>query len=439
MKKKLTERYVEGLKPPAKGCAVVWDSSKGAPAGFGLRITANNVISFILDYRNSNRESRRFTIGQWNTWLVADARTEASDLLKEISKGADPVQDRIERREKLLTEPTVDDLAKKYMREHSMNHNRGSHQRNNQQMLDNLILPRLGKRRLTAITFADVDALHNWVNSGRHKDGKTTPYRANRVHSLVRSMFNKAIDWGWYQGKNPAKAASKNGSGGVIRFDEEQRQGWQTQLSDEQFGALERAITDYDAREKDESGREITECERGIGEAIRLLILTGSREMEVLRAKWEEFDLKQGIWNRPSHRNKGRKPERVNLSEATLVVLKRMKESAVGPYLFRGKFGKNTVRTTIRRPWVAICKAAGLAERVKDKHGMLIYKPLVRIHDLRHSYASWLVNHGEPLERIGKLLGHIDPKTTHRYAHLADATLRSATNKFGEASMKWVQ
>ena len=205
---------------------------------------------------------------------------------------------------------------------------------------------------------------------------------------------------------------------------------------------MERAITDYDGREKDESGREITECERGIGEAIRLLMLTGSREMEVLRAKWEEFDLKLGLWNRPSHRNKGRKPERVNLSEATLVILRRMKKSAVGPFFFPGKLGQNTVRTTIRRPWAAICKAAGLAkvEQVLGKRGMLtIYKPLVRNHDLRLSYASWLVNHGEPLESIGKLLEHIDPKTTYRYAHLADATLKSATNKFGEASMKWVQ
>ena len=256
MKKKLAERYIDSLKPPAKGSIVVWDSSKGAPAGFGIRITANSVVSFVLDYRNSHRESRRFTIAKWPTWTLEDARSEAHDLGREISEGADPVQNRIEQREKLLTEPTFDDLAKRYMREHPANHNRKSHRRNNQQMLDNLILPGLGKRRLAAITFADVDALHNWVNSGRHTDGKTTPYRTNRVHSLVRSMFNKAIDWGWYQGKNPAKAASKNGSGGIIRFDEEQRQGWQTQLSDEQFGRWsERSPTTMAARRTRAAGR----------------------------------------------------------------------------------------------------------------------------------------------------------------------------------------
>ena len=433
---KVTQRNVERLKAPENGHVIVYD---GEIPGFGVRKTAAGVVAFVLDYR-FGAQKRRLTIGRVPDHSADSARNEAIKLRGIIRDGRDPLEESREKLEKLIAEPTVADLAERYTREYVLQHNGHGHQRNVESMLKNLILPRLGRRRLSSIHLSDIVALHNWVNGGRREGKKRTPIRANRVHSLVRSMFTKAINWGMYEGRNPARQAKRDGADGVKRFVEEERQGWQTQLSDEQFAALDRAITYYNGRD---IGRPILDCERDSGEAIRLLILNGSRMMEIVAARWDEFDLKRGLWFRPSRRNKNKKPERVVLSDATLIVLRRMKERASGPYLFPGRFGQEAPRTTIRRPWVQICHVAGLAEEytIVGRRGKPLkrYRPLVRIHDLRHSYASWLVNHGTPLEQVGKLLGHVDPKTTKRYAHLADATLRNATNTFGAASMKWVQ
>jgi integrase len=444
-KGEVTDSAVKKLKAPATGSTVLWDR---VIPGFGARITRDGAVAFVLEYRNKQGEKRRYTIGKVPIYSADAASSKAISLWQEIEKGGDPLQDRIDGKEKLLTEPTVKDFAEKYMAEHVLEHNGKSQQRNYRAMLDSFVYPRLGKRRLKTITLDDIKALHNWVNSGRHggkrtADGEkfTTPTRANRVHSLVRSMFNMAIDSGLYVGKNPARAAKKDGTEGVVRFPEEPRQGWQTQLSDEQFAALDHAIDQYAARD---IGRELTSCERDSGEAIRLLILNGSRMMQIVGAPWSEFDMKRGLWWRPSDRNKTKKPERIVLSDATLIVLRRMKEHASGPWLFPGRSGSKAPRRTIRRPWVAICRMAALAEEISvdGKRGKPLkrYRPLLHIHDLRHSYASWLVNHGTPLNEVGELLGHLDPNSTRRYAHLNDGTLRTATNNFGNAAAsKWVQ
>jgi integrase len=232
-------------------------------------------------------------------------------------------------------------------------------------------------------------------------------------------MFNKGIDWKLCE-RNPAK--------GVEHYPEDEREFW---LTEQQYRALDAAISFY--------GRE---C----GEAIRLLILTGAREQEVLGALWTEFDLhpSHAIWTRSSHRTKERKMERVAISDAALAVLRRMKKkAATGPYLFPGREvpGKAArPRKTIRKPWVQICKAAGLATEyeIQGKRKKLKrWKPILRLHDLRHSFASWLVSDGVSLKRVGKLLGQSQEATTRRYAHLEDRSVRDAANAFGN-SLKWI-
>jgi integrase len=128
-------------------------------------------------------------------------------------------------------------------------------------------------------------------------------------------------------------------------------------------------------------------------------------------------------------------------------LLKAMAKQKRGDYLFpgeeRGDTGGERPRVTIRRPWVQVCKAAGLTEeiRVKGKHidpktgqprELVRFRPTLRIHDLRHSFASTLASAGVSLFVIGKLLGHTQPGTTARYAHLADSPLREAANKMGK-------
>ena len=133
--------------------------------------------------------------------------------------------------------------------------------------------------------------------------------------------------------------------------------------------------------------------------------------------------------------------ERVPLSDAALFVLRRMKKRAVGPYLFPGA-KVNAARVTIKRPWIRICRAAGLATEYKipgKRLELTRYRPILRVHDLRHSYASWLVSNGASLKQVGKLLGHSQERSTQRYSHIADRALRDATNAFGHSvSLKWI-
>src|SRR5438876_2568554 len=162
--RKVTQRLVGRLKPPAKGHEIVYD---GQIPGFGARITAAGAVAFVLDYRFGGHK-RRYTIGRPPQWSADAARDEAIDVLKDIRNGKDPLEERRQERERLIAEPTVADLAERYMREHVLQHNGKDQQRNNLSMLKNLVLPRLGRRRLSSIQLSDIVALHNWVNSGRH-------------------------------------------------------------------------------------------------------------------------------------------------------------------------------------------------------------------------------------------------------------------------------
>jgi integrase len=228
-------------------------------------------------------------------------------------------------------------------------------------------------------------------------------------------MFTLASQWG-LRADNPAH--------GIPRFQEDRRERW---LSAEEIGRFWDALGKY----KDQSA----------ADALRLLLLTGSREGEVLTSDWDQFDLERGIWTKPSHHTKQKKIEYVPLSKAAVALLIEMKSKSSGGPLFpgakrKGKGGKLTggdKRVSLRRPWVQACKAAGLVEAIKVKGKKQIitrHRPLVRIHDLRHTYASHLVSAGMSLQIVGKLLGHTQPQTTARYAHVADAALRNATESF---------
>ena len=138
---------------------------------------------------------------------------------------------------------------------------------------------------------------------------------------------------------------------------------------------------------------------------------------EVLSAEWPEIDFARGVWIKPSHHTKQKRTEHLPLSAATLVLLSGMREeAAVGlPYLFPGEVAGQALQG-IKKFWHRITKEAGLSD--------------YRLHDNRHTYASHLVSSGLSLEIIGRFLGHTNPMTTQRYAHLADDPLRAAAERF---------
>jgi integrase len=152
----------------------------------------------------------------------------------------------------------------------------------------------------------------------------------------------------------------------------------------------------------------------------------------VLNAEWSQFDLKRATWTKPSHNTKQKKIEHVPLNKAALQILERMAKRGATGYLFPGSVSESRARVTLRRPWVQVCKAAGLVSSyqvIGNKRVLTRYRPLYRIHDLRHSFASHLVSKGTSLHIVGKLLGHTQPQTTQRYAHVADQALREAAEQ----------
>jgi integrase len=411
MAENITQSLIDRLESPDIGNSIVYDTKI---RGFGVRITSAGVKSFVLNYRIRGRE-RRYTIGRCEDFNVTAARAEAEELRGKIAIGDDPLEQKEAERKQFVVEhgmPNFADLCREYMEE-AKGYKRKKTLSNHQSILNSILLPHFGERAPGEILSDDLIKIH--------KSLKTTPYVANRALSLASSIFS------WVLKKTERKekfSVAENPVKGVPRYHEDRHEVW---LSTEELESLTSALNAY--------------SEQDAADAIRLLILTGSREGEVLNASWPQFDLPRGIWTKPSHHTKQQKIEHVPLSEAALLVLRRMAANRTGNFLFPGRQqGKGekrvaAARVTIRRPWVQVCKVAGLVmeQRIQGKRKELIrYKPTVRIHDLRHTYASHLVSKGISLHRVGKLLGHTRPETTARYAHVADEALRAATNLFGD-------
>jgi len=252
------------------------------------------------------------------------------------------------------------------------------------------IRPELGKIKVADLRYADVERLHARV-------AKTRPYRANRTVAVLSKMMALAVKWEM-RTDNPAR--------GIERAPEQKRERF---LSPAEIARL------ADALAAAPEGRSAN--------AIRLLMLTGARRGEVLSARWADFDLGAGVWLKPAATTKQKKEHRIPLSAPALALLVEMKEEIapveakgrVVEFLFEGRPGKPL--TEIKKTWASVCRKAGLSG--------------VRIHDLRHTFASILASSGMSLPIIGALLGHTQAQTTARYAHLLDDPLRAATERVG--------
>jgi integrase len=395
MATRIVDQVIRRLRAPEANHCIEWDL---AIPGFGVRITAAGVISFILDYRIHGRH-RRYTIGRYpDEYSATAARIRAGELRQRIREGHDPMEERNQSRLEL----TLGDLVTEYLESEAELKKRPRTVREDKRMVDKIIRPKLGGYRLKAIGIRDAEGLHASL--------KATPYQANRVLALLSAIFNFAIK---------AKLISENPAKGVKKFTEERRENW---LSVDQIHRFREALDAY----KDQSA----------ANCLRLLLLTGSRAGEALSAEWKEFDLVRGVWTKPTHHTKQKKTEHVPLSAPALELLLSMRpKNAAGP-LFPGKEDKDNNRrhrVSLKRPWLQACKAADLVEKIqlKGKRRKVVtrYRPTVRIHDLRHSFASHLVSNGVGLQIVGKLLGHVQASTTQRYAHLQDEALRAATNQ----------
>jgi integrase len=395
---KISQKSVKRLKPPAKGShSKVWYDDKAI--GFGVRVSEAGVKAFVLNYSVAGRE-RRVTIGRWGQndgWSADAAREKARRLRVKIDEGIDPLREE----ETARGELTLADLADDYVKDYALIHKREKSVYEDRRMLEKIILPKLGRLRVSAIGRRDIESLHN--------SQKRTPYQANRVLSLLSKIFTFAMGRNM-RADNPAK--------GIPRFHEDKREAW---FSVEQLQKFADALDAYP--------------EQDAADALRLLIVTGARPHEVIGAEWPMFDLQRGVWTKASHHTKQKKDDHLPLNPSALMILRRMWEERTGQYLFPGR-SPGSARTTLRNAWKQVCKAAGFATEygVKGKRGKLLprWKPKFRVYDFRHTFASHLVSRNISLLLVGKLLGHTQAATTYRYAHVADSALRDVTNEFSE-------
>jgi integrase len=382
MQKKINEKLAQNTKPPEKGSVFVRNLEF---IGFGLRVTASGVRTFYLRYTIHGRE-RCCSIGRYPIWSAAAARTEAARLRRMVDVGKDPMAERSALRE----EPRFSDLTERYIREHLPRKRPGS-QKNDISLLERHLLPKFRDRRLGELTHADFEKLHTAVSIG-------APIAANRVLALASKMFNLARRWGWID-QNPVALVERNRELARDRY-----------LTMEEVSRLIEVLRGW--------------SDRASARAILLLLLTGSRRGEVLSARWEHFDLSSGVWQKPAAITKQGRNHRVPLSNAALDLLREMANERKEGFLFPGP-GERCHLIELKRQWRAIREAADLQD--------------LRLHDLRHCFASLLASQGCSLPVIGALLGHTTPQTTARYTHLLDAPLRTATNLVGNRLVAPVQ
>lgn len=361
---RLVDSLVRKLPVPEKGNRITYDRGPDAIRGFGIRITAGGARAFILNYVIGGRE-RRLTIGAYPAWTVAAARAEAKRLRREIDCGTDPLGERIAEREA----PTVDELCDRFVEEHAVKKRAELDYR---RIIERTVRPELGALKVAEATYADIDRMHRKLTktSLRKKTGGA-PYAANRAVAIASKMFALAIRWGM-RADNPAK--------GIERNPEQPRRRY---LSGEELRRLTAALA--------------THRSRPAADAVRLLLLTGARSSEVLSATWNQFDLDLGIWTKPASSTKQNREHPVPLSAPARQLLVEMHRKARSEYLFPGRIDDGPM-VDLKSSWRSICRAA-------DLRGL-------RVHDLRHSFASILASAGLSLPVIGALLGHSNPSTT---------------------------
>jgi integrase len=375
---KITKRVVDAAEATEKDY-FLWDDEL---PGFGLRVRPGGSRVYVAQYRNEYGRTRRVTLGKHGVLTPDEARAQARLMLAEVASGGDPAETKLGRRQ----QPTLTEIADRYMTEHAETKKKPKSIKEDRRLLNKVILPVLGSRKIGEIRRSHIGDLHHSL--------REHPYQANRALALLSKLFNLCEKWGLREdGTNPTRH--------VERFKEQSKERF---LTIDELSRLGGVLSDA---ETDGTPSQAIA-------AIRLLLLTGARLDEILSLRWEYVDLDQRELLLPDSKT-GKK--RIQLGTPAVELLENLPHKPWNPYVIAGKKqGQHFIG--LPKIWSKLRKKAGLED--------------VRLHDMRHNFASEGEKSGLSIPIIAKLLGHRELRTTEKYIHTTQDPVKQAADKVAE-------
>lgn len=395
MKTKITKSLIEKSEPAEKDY-LIWDN---VITGLFLRVYASGKKVFFGQFRLKNGKMRKAKIGEYPTIVIDEARETFREWIRIASSGHDPIEEikalsrRIDTKQKNIH--TIEELHDRYMNEYALLFKKPSSCRNDKGYWSKHILPFFKGRIVSEISPSDISELRMNIASKINRQGKQMKTTANRALEVLAKAFSLAEDWKWIpNGSNPCSRRQK--------FKEVFRKRY---LSPKEAVQLGKVLQEYLA-----SGG----TKRKIARLILLLINTGARKNEFMHGMWSWVDWERAVYCIPD--SKSNEPQEIQLSEVALSILREMYEERKDPdhpYIFEGHIHRRPLQDEGVH-WDCIRKKAGLIN--------------FHMHDLRHSYASFVAAATGSLFMVASLLRHEDEKSAKRYAHVLNAPLLQAVN-----------
>jgi integrase len=370
---KFTQKLIDQLPPhPAEARSKEAEYTDTEVAGLKLLVSKSGRKFYYFRY-TLNGQKRGMKIGEHGAFTVAEARKQALELRGQVNRSIDP------QAEKTLSRamPTFEEFALNEYLPYARQHKRSA--KWDESKLKIHLLPKFGRRKLNEITVREIQLYHAEIKASH------CAATANRHLSLLSKLFKLAVQW---------ERIGKSPCAGVQKFKENNQR--ERFLSQDEIQRMFKAMED--------------EPNRVAVAALKFLLLTGLRREEGLQARWEHIDLERGTLYLPHTKNG--KSRHVVLSPDALALLQGQERQPGHSYVFPGKVPGQPLNNPTKA-FRRILAAAGIEN--------------LRIHDLRHSFASLAVNAGATLYQVQHLLGHASAQTTQRYAHLADSALRQAS------------
>lgn len=398
MKKKITKTLIESESAPQNSKLLIWDETV---SGFHVVIRPSGRKSFYAFYRLRNHKQQTVKLGDFPAMTVEEAREKCKALMNQAFDGVDPLA--VIRERARLEEPdpakngTMRDLYAKYMAEHAI-FKKPASRKNDVIYWERHILPRIGDKRVREVTRGDISAIHKGIGAELNRKGELMKTTANRVLEVLKKAFSLAEEWEWRpEGSNPGARIKK--------FKEQARNRY---LTLQEAAALDKVLAKYlDAGYR----------ERQVARLVLILLLVGGRKQEIRNARWEWVNLERGVLSLPD--SKSNEPQDIQLPDKVLDILADIREdqrrnNRESDYIFDGHVRGQPLKDEGKH-WDNIRAEAGL----KD----------FRMHDLRHSFASYMAMATGSELMIQQSLRHADAKTSKRYTHMFNEPLRSAVNQ----------